>query len=114
MRLPARPGYARLARIGAASIALRLGFPLRTIDDLRLALDEAMIMLLDSADPDDEVFIEYDGDLSEIVVRLWVSPVHDIDGEAEERFLSLTDGLVDGRQVSREDGVVSIHKSRPD
>lgn len=46
LQLPAQPEYGRVARIAAAQLALRLGFSLHEIDDLRLAMDEAAILLL--------------------------------------------------------------------
>ncbi|MDH3706572.1 MAG: ATP-binding protein [Acidimicrobiia bacterium] len=46
LSLPARPAYARVARIGAASLAHRWGFPPHQVQDLRLAVDEAIILLL--------------------------------------------------------------------
>ncbi|MCX7619620.1 MAG: hypothetical protein N2037_02105 [Acidimicrobiales bacterium] len=44
--LPAEPVYGRLARIAAQNLALRLGFDFRSIEDLRLAIDELVIFLL--------------------------------------------------------------------
>lgn len=44
--LPAEPGYGRIARIAASSLALRLGLSFAAIEDLRLAIDEAVILLL--------------------------------------------------------------------
>ncbi len=47
LRVPARADYARIVRVGAAALALRQGMTFAEIDDLRLAVDEAMIVLLD-------------------------------------------------------------------
>jgi hypothetical protein len=44
--LPAEPEYGRLARITVSSLAQRMGFGPRAIGDLRLAVDEAVILLL--------------------------------------------------------------------
>lgn len=46
LELPASPEYGRVARIAAAHLALRQGFSLGEIDDLRLVMDEAAVMLL--------------------------------------------------------------------
>jgi hypothetical protein len=51
LSLPARHEYARIARIGVAALALRMGFTYREIEDLRLAVDEALIFLLGSDRP---------------------------------------------------------------
>jgi hypothetical protein len=44
--LPAEPDYGRIARIAASSLALRLGLSFSEIEDLRLAVDETVILLL--------------------------------------------------------------------
>src|SRR4051794_34087976 len=46
LALPAEPEYGRLARITASNLALRLGFTFAEIEDLRLAVDETVILLL--------------------------------------------------------------------
>jgi serine/threonine-protein kinase RsbW len=46
LALPAEPEYGRLARITASSLALRMGFTFPEIEDLRLAVDETIILLL--------------------------------------------------------------------
>lgn len=44
--IPAHHAYGRIARIATAALALRLGFSYREVQDLRLAIDEALILLL--------------------------------------------------------------------
>lgn len=44
--LPAEPDYGRIARIAASSLALRLGLTFAEIEDLRIAVDEMVILLL--------------------------------------------------------------------
>ena len=51
LRVPARAPYARIVRVGAAALALRQGMSFTDIDDVRLAIDEALILLLDSLHP---------------------------------------------------------------
>ena len=46
LTLPADPDYARVARSLAAGLALRLGFAYGEIEELRLAVDEVLILLL--------------------------------------------------------------------
>ena len=46
LSLPAEAAYGRLARIAATTLARRLGFGFRAIEDLGLALDETLIFLL--------------------------------------------------------------------
>lgn len=48
--MPARPEYSRIARIGAASLGLRLQMGFGAIDDLRRVVDETFVLLLDGTD----------------------------------------------------------------
>ena len=50
LRIPALQSYAPIVRVGAAALAIRLGMGFVEIDDLRSAMDKAMIMLLDGVD----------------------------------------------------------------
>ncbi len=52
LRLPARPEYGRIARIGAASLGLRQGMSFGEIDDLRRVVDETFALLLDGCAAD--------------------------------------------------------------
>ncbi len=45
LRLPAGTAYGRVARVTTAAIARRRGFTYREVEDLRLAIDEAIIAL---------------------------------------------------------------------
>ncbi|MCQ3806963.1 MAG: hypothetical protein OXB92_10895 [Acidimicrobiaceae bacterium] len=50
LRIPARRPYAQIVRTAAAALATRLGMSFVAIDDLGLAVDQAMVMLLDGLD----------------------------------------------------------------
>ena len=49
LTLPGDPAYGRLVRIAALGLARRLGFDFRRLEDLGLAIDEAVILLLQPA-----------------------------------------------------------------
>ena len=61
--LPAEPDYGRIARIAASSLALRLGLTFAEIEDLRLAIDETVILLL-----------RPEGDAGDITLEFTVAP----------------------------------------
>lgn len=46
IRFPARPGYLMVSRLNASTIAGAAGFDVEEIDDLRLAVNEAVTWLL--------------------------------------------------------------------
>ena len=59
LEVPAQPEYGRLARVTVAGLAVRLGFSHTAVEDLRLALDEALILLLDGSGRDGEIVLVY-------------------------------------------------------
>lgn len=97
LSVPARDDYASIVRVAAASLALRRETPIARIDDLRLAVDEAMILLLTSA-PDAET-LRAIVHLTDESLTIELSPEHGapmaIGEEAKERFVKITAGLVD-------------------
>lgn len=54
MNVPARREYARLIRLAIAGIASRMDFTVDSLEDLKMAIDEAYVIALD--DPVQEVF----------------------------------------------------------
>ena len=68
LTIPASLRFVRLARIAVASIARRRGLPIRAIDDLRLAVDEAFSLLLGEEDQAGENRAPHHLDAEEIAV----------------------------------------------
>ncbi|HEY6533748.1 MAG TPA: ATP-binding protein [Acidimicrobiales bacterium] len=46
LRVPADSRYARVVRVAVAAYAVRLGAPPQVVEDVRLAIDEALILVL--------------------------------------------------------------------
>jgi hypothetical protein len=93
--LPASGPYARIARVAASSLALRLGAPARAIEDLRLAVDEAVVLLLSVSRGEEDTihgrYVVADRSLS-IELRL-DAPVRPLGTAAVERFGTLVEPL---------------------
>lgn len=58
IRFPARPGYLMVSRLNASTIAGSAGFDVDEIDDLRLAVNEAVTWLLADEESGGEVEVE--------------------------------------------------------
>ena len=113
LRVPARAPYARIVRVGAAALALRQGMGFGEIDDLRLAIDEAMILLLDGLGEDHtneiEVVFRATGGRFELeATRKSGGPLSET---AEHRFDAITSGLVDDHDIDAERGMVRLRKT---
>lgn len=115
LRVPARADYARIVRIGAAALALRQGMTFAEIDDLRLAIDEAMIVLLDGNGADDgdlEITYRVTGSRFELeAVRDDGASVAD---SAVSRFDEIAATLVDDYDIDTDRGWLRIRKTSAD
>ncbi len=111
LRVPARPEYGRLVRVGGAALGLRQGLSFTEIDELRLAIDEAVILLLDgvSADHELEAAFRFDGDRIELEIRG--------DGEATlsdaavDRFDEICGPLIDDYDIDPSRAWLRIRKT---
>ncbi|MCB0996086.1 MAG: hypothetical protein KDB21_13395 [Acidimicrobiales bacterium] len=112
LRLPARPEYGRVARVAAAHLALRKGFSIAEIDDLRLAMDEAAILLLGnrSGDATLSIIYEVDPDTVRVDARVVDDEPTELSGDRIERFVTLAGNLVDEWEVHAELGRISLAK----
>ena len=114
LRVPARPKYGRVVRVGAAALALRQGMTFAEIDDVRLAIDESMILLLEGGSGEgtiDCVFRMTDGRFE---LEASATGDHSIGAEAIDRFEELAAGLLDDYDVDPIQGWLRIRKNHSD
>ena len=108
MTIPAVLAYVRLPRVAIAGLATRSGFSYDEVEDLRLAVGEVCQVLLDGADRDGTLTIEFAVARGELGVTVTVdAPPGRHDGVVEkmaEQILVVTVGKVevgdDGRRIS--------------
>lgn len=114
LSLPARHEYARIARIGMAALALRLGFSYREIEDLRLAVDETLIFLLGADRPGERVTIIFENQPGQVTLTATTSFSTEADDPARERFETLISDLVDKWSTDEAGGSVTFTKHHRD
>jgi hypothetical protein len=113
LTLPARPEHGRIARVMVSRLGVRHGFRPREVEDLRIAVDESVILLLGSPGATGgtlTVRTRLDGPA--LHVELLASHAEEPDPEALERFTQLVTPLVDGLKVIRDGGTVRFHRAR--
>lgn len=108
LRLPAGTAYGRVARVTTAAIARRHKFSYREVEDLRLAIDEAIIALIDAADPTGAVDLHYAIDDGAVTITVDGAPGRP--PEAVSRFHTLVTALVDRADLDLESGQVRLVK----
>jgi hypothetical protein len=97
--IPAEPAFARLARLTAARLARRHGFTYREVEDLRLAVDEAMVALLAPDRPGFDLEIRYT--VSRSCIEIDFTGVAAATDEQADRFDTIVADLVDERSLDR-------------
>lgn len=112
LQLPALPEYGRVARVAAAHLALRKGFSIAEIDDLRLAMDETAILLLGDWRQVGALSIVYEVDPTTVRVdaRLLGEDHPGLPDDRVERFVTLAGNLVDEWHVDAGAGQVTLIK----
>jgi serine/threonine-protein kinase RsbW len=112
LELPAVAAYGRVMRIAAAHLALRRGFSLHEIDDLRLAMDEAAVLLLGPDVGGDRVEIDYavEGNSLGIDASVTGADVQPLTAEAIERFEAIIGDLVDDHLVDADQRRITVTK----
>lgn len=114
MRVPARSEYGRIVRVGAAALGLRQGMSFSEIDDLRLAIDEAVILLLDGIEggeqTEQEIRVVFRIDRGALELHAERSVEAALDNAAVHRFDAITAGLIDDYDLDQERGWVRVRK----
>ena len=113
--LPAEPEYGRLARITTSSLAIRLRFPYPAVEDLRLAVDETIILLLRPEGEPGEITITFtveEGTLSIDALTTAGSHQHWVDQGALSRFEAIVADTVDSFAVDESGHQVHLVKHR--
>jgi len=105
LTLPAEPEYGRIARIAASSIALRLGLPFAAIEDIRLAIDETIILLLRPEGNPGDISVEFVIEPERLVIEATTSAgtdQHWLDNGARARFDELVGETVDEHEIDED------------
>ena len=100
--LPAEPDYGRIARIAASSLALRLGLTFAEIEDLRIAVDETVILLLRPEGDAGEITLEFTVEPHSLAIDATTTAgnaQHWFDAGALRRFTEIVRDTVDVHEV---------------
>jgi len=110
LQVPARPQFGRVIRVGGAALALRQGLSFNEIDELRLAVDEAVILLLDGVPAGASIAATFRFEPEQLELEMTTSVPGTFDPQAVARFNDLTAGLLSDATVDSQAGRVIIEK----
>lgn len=115
LTMPARPRYNKVVRVAAANLAMRLGWSLIEIDELRTVVDEASLMLVGPVPSKARLETCFmPGDDQDLAIELAMSG--DVDGTIPtgrvEHFREVVAPLVDELSVDADGRSVSLRKAK--
>lgn len=99
LRVPARPEFGRIVRVGGAALGLRQGLSFTEIDELRLAIDEAVILLLDGAADDAELAATFRFEGERLEFEFLASGEATLSVAAVDRFDEICSPLIDDYDI---------------
>lgn len=113
--LPADPGYGRVARAAARGLGIRLGMGRRAAEDLALAMDETLVLLLRPEGSTGDITFTFTVTTDRLEVDAETSAGRDqpwVDQGALRRFEELVGPTVDAHVVDDDGRRVHLEKRR--
>jgi hypothetical protein len=113
LTLPARADHGRIARVMVSRLGVRHGFRPREVEDLRIATDEAIILLLGTVGArDGSLTVRARLTGPSLSVEVVASHAEEPEPAALARFQELVADLVDDAEVEADNGTVRFHRHR--
>lgn len=113
VKVPAARKYGRMAEIAAEHAARYQGFPSEDIAELSLAIKEAVLLLLDPAQPDGTIGFDYQSKAGIVTVeaQLEQQGSKPISHDRIDRFESTAGSLVDSWKLDPDEHRLMLQKS---
>ncbi|MEJ5254977.1 MAG: hypothetical protein WHS89_06470 [Acidimicrobiales bacterium] len=114
--IPAAAHYSRVARVAVSGLGARLGLRFAQIEDLRLAVDETLILLLRPEGASGNVVFTFHIAQHELTIDAATtagSDQHWLDAGARARFEQLVGPVVDAYEIDEEGTRVHLVKALP-
>ena len=117
--VPAKPEYILVTRLTASSVATRAGFDIDTIEDIKIAVAEAAILVMDQVKNAEEIILHFylsENDLSIDVQAKWAENCKDMikvsDVEHRKMSMFILEAMMDKVELFTEDGVLSSYNAK--
>jgi serine/threonine-protein kinase RsbW len=107
LEIPAKAEYVLAARLTASAVAQRFPLPLDDMEDIKMALGEALVLLIAQQQGAGSIRIEYvreDDAFTVTLIRDALCESHLSDPEQAELSEAIIDALMDELYIRREDG----------
>jgi hypothetical protein len=111
--LPADPDYGRVARVAASGLAARLGLSWPEVEDLQIAVDESLIVLLHPEGSGGEVTFTFLVEADRLVIdAVTTAGAHQfwVDQAARSRFEQIVGPMLDEHEIDEAGNRVHLVK----
>jgi anti-sigma regulatory factor (Ser/Thr protein kinase) len=107
LQIPAKPEYVLAARLTASAVAQRFSMPIDDLEDIKMAVGEALVLLMEQQDGVGIIRIEYvreDDAFSVLLLRDEDCTPHQTDQAQAELSEAIIDALMDEMVMKRMEG----------
>lgn len=111
LRVPARPEFGRIVRVGGAALGLRQGLSFTEIDELRLAIDEAVILLLDGGSVEHDLIAAFRFEDDRLELEIHGADFAPLSEAAVNRFDEICGPLIDDYDIDPERAWLRLRKT---
>lgn len=108
--MPADTRYVALARVMAASLAADIGFAVDEIDDLRIAVDEAVTAVVEATTAGAPIELRFTVDDDELAVRVGSQSTVDLAADADPLMRQILAAVTDHYELGV--GAASVRRRR--
>jgi len=112
--VPAKPEYILITRLTASAVATRVGFDVDTIEDIKIAVAEAAILIMNQEKNVKEIILYFELEENGLTIELQAGEVIDCndsntipDFENREMSMFILDSMMDNVNLHTEDKVLS-------
>lgn len=112
LRFPATRGYLRISRINATTLGADLGFDVDQLDDLRLAVDEAVNWLVSGAGDTGEVLMDLASTASGLTFVATLTEPASGPADVDDLVHAVLGATVDEYQIGVSDGHRRVELSK--
>lgn len=114
LTVPAKPEYILVTRLTASSVATRAGFDIDAIEDIKSAVAEAAILVMNQVENIEEIILHFylnENDLSIDVQAKRAENCKNLtktsDGEYRKMSMFILEAMMDNVELFTEDGILS-------
>lgn len=119
LKVPAKPEYVMVARLTSSAVASRIGFDVDDIEDIKMSVAEAIILVMDQDNRPEELLVNFMVDSETMGIEIlgqgrWVNSDtsgHDLDQSGLGKYI--ISSIMDDVEFQIEKGIVrgiSMHK----